>query len=183
MAAMALSGTLCPLSRSCSVASMRIASPKREVLAPEHAPRVREVGDARQLLRAPASSWARSADPEGPGASGRTAPCARATTVRARCRSTWLRLEPSESSVGSPDALRNGRIASEIGAPTAAGGVEPPDHRPRSIHAAPASTITAAATMSQRAVFGRAAGAGTSIGTADVAVVWPITGIAVVRPS
>ncbi len=30
LAAMALSGTLCPPSRSCSVASMRIASPKRE---------------------------------------------------------------------------------------------------------------------------------------------------------
>ena len=96
--------------------------------------------------------------------------------------STWLRLEPSESSVGSPDALRNGSTASEIGAPPGAGVVDPPDHRPRSIHAAPASTITAAATTSQRAVPGRGAGAGTSTGSGDVAAVWAMTGIAVVRP-
>ncbi len=85
--------------------------------------------------------------------------------------STWLRLEPSESSVGSPDALRNGSTASEIGAPPAAGAAEPPDQRPRSIHPAPASTITAAAAMSQPAVLGRGAGAGTPTAAVDVAPV------------
>src|SRR5580692_9369357 len=36
--------------------------------------------------------------------------------------SSWLRFDPSESNVGSPEALRNGKIASETGGPVGADG-------------------------------------------------------------
>ena len=96
---------------------MRIALPNRVILAPEHVPRVREVGDPRQLAGRRALAF--GADSQilqhlVQSIRGTVRTCG---DCPASCRAPGSRLGPSESSVGSPDALRNGRIASEIAGP------------------------------------------------------------------
>ena len=115
LGAMAFSGTVCP-SRSCK----RRIDPncyRTGHRAPKHVSRAREVGDAGDLRRRQGCVRADPQIPAGPAATDRGGTVRTCEDCPSVVRSTWLRLGPRESSVGSPDAFLNGRMAMEIAGP------------------------------------------------------------------